>query len=68
MTPGSRLAAAVLLAAALTSCTSVPESGQTSTAPTGSADAATPIVTPVLVDVVAEPVPMPATDGRVHLA
>jgi hypothetical protein len=67
MTPGSRLAAAVLLAAALTSCTSVPESGQTSTAPTGSADAATPIVTPVLVDVVAEPVPMPATDGRVHL-
>ena len=53
MTPGSRLAAAVLLTAALTSCTSVRESGQTSTAPTGSADATTPIVTPVLVDVVA---------------
>ena len=68
MTPGSRLAAAVLLTAALTSCTSLPQPGRSSTTPTGSADAATPIVTPVLVDVVAEPVPMPATDGRVHLA
>jgi hypothetical protein len=68
MTPGSRLAVALLLTAALTSCTSAPKSGQTSSAPTSSADAATPIVTPVLVDVVAEPVPVPATDGRVHLA
>lgn len=68
MTPGNRLAAVVLLAAALTSCTSVPESGQTSTPPATSAGTAEPIVTPVLVDVVAEPVPVPATDGGVHLA
>jgi len=68
MTPGSRLAAVVLLAAALTSCTTVPKPVQTSDPPTTSAGPAEPIVTPVLADVVAEPVPVPATDGRVHLA
>ena len=68
MTRGSRVAAAVLLTAALTSCTSVPKSGQSSTPPTSSTDTAAPIVTPVLADVVAAPVPVPATDGRVHLA
>ncbi|OBJ46091.1 peptidase M23 [Mycolicibacterium mucogenicum] len=67
MIPGSRQAAALLLAAALTSCTTVPKSVETSSSPTTSAGAE-PIVTPVLVDVVAEPVPVPATDGKVHLA
>jgi len=68
MTPGSRLVAVVLLAAALTSCTTVPKSVQSSSSPTTSAGTAEPMVTPVLADVVAEPVPVPATDGRVHLA
>lgn len=67
MIPGSRPAAALLLAAALTSCTTAPKSVQSST-PATTSIGAEPIVTPVLVDVVAEPVPVPATDGKVHLA
>lgn len=67
MIPGSRPAAALLLAAALTSCTTAPQSVESSTPATTSVGAE-PIVTPVLVDVVAEPVPVPATDGKVHLA
>lgn len=67
MTPGSR-AAALLLVAALTSCAPVPKSAQSSTPPSSSTSSAEPIVTPVLADVVAAPVPVPATDGRVHLA
>ncbi|MFL0285604.1 M23 family metallopeptidase [Mycobacterium sp. SMC-21] len=65
--PGSRPAAALLLAAALTSCTTAPKSVESST-PATTSIGAEPIVTPVLVDVVAEPVPVPATDGKVHLA
>jgi hypothetical protein len=68
MTPGSRLAAVALLAATLTSCTTVPKSVQSSPSSTTSAATTEPIVTPVLADVVAEPIPVPATDGRVHLA
>lgn len=67
MIPGSRPAAALLLAAALTSCTTAPKSVESST-PATTSIGAEPIVTPVLVDVVAEPVPVPATDGKVHLA
>ncbi len=68
MRSASRLAAALMVAAALTSCTPAPKSVQTPSPPTSSAAAAEPIVTPVLADVVAAPVPVPATDGRVHLA
>ncbi len=68
MTPGSRAAAALLLVAALTSCGPAPKTVQSSTPPTSSTSSPEPIVTPVLVDVVAAPVPVPATDGRVHLA
>lgn len=67
MTPGSR-AAALLLVAALTSCAPVPKPVQSSTPPSRSTSSVEPIVTPVLADVVAAPVPVPATDGRVHLA
>ncbi|MHC9296224.1 M23 family metallopeptidase [Mycobacterium sp. LTG2003] len=53
-----------LLALALTSCssaeTSQPESATTTTPP--------PVATPVIGSVLAEPVPVPATDGRTHLA
>ncbi|MBN9634254.1 MAG: M23 family metallopeptidase [Actinobacteria bacterium] len=68
MTSASRLAAALVLTAALTSCTLAPKSVQPSSPPTSSTGSAEPIVTPVLADVVAAPVPVPATDGRVHLA
>lgn len=71
MARASRLTAALVLAAALTACTPAPKSAQTSSPPTtsaSSAGSAEPIVTPVLADVVAAPVPVPATDGRVHLA
>lgn len=62
-------AAAVALAAALTSCstpTGTPPVAGSSTAPTPSA--AAPIVTPVLAEVLSAPIPVPATDGRIHLA
>ncbi|MUL67440.1 peptidase M23 [Mycobacterium sp. CBMA 234] len=68
MAPGSRIGVAVLVAAVLTSCTSVPKSGESSAPPSTSAAESEPIVTPVLADVVAAPIPVPATDGRVHLA
>ncbi|CAM5725921.1 M23 family metallopeptidase [Mycolicibacterium aubagnense] len=68
MTPASRLATALALAATLTSCTPAPKSVETSSPPTSSIKSAEPIVTPVLADVVAAPIPVPATDGHVHLA
>ncbi|WP_313888611.1 hypothetical protein [Mycolicibacterium sp. CBMA 226] len=71
MARASRLTAALLLTAVLAACTPAPKSAQSSSPPTTSAGAESsgePIVTPVLADVVAAPVPVPATDGRVHLA
>ncbi|BBX85699.1 M23 family metallopeptidase [Mycolicibacterium aubagnense] len=68
MTPASRLATALVLAATLTSCTPAPKSAETSSPPTSSTESTAPIVTPVLADVVAAPIAVPATDGRVHLA
>ncbi|MEZ0053396.1 hypothetical protein ABIA30_004425 [Mycobacterium sp. MAA66] len=64
--------ATVTLAATVTACSpsapvaSGPTSTGSSTVTTESA--ATPIVTPVLAEVLAAPVPVPATDGRTHLA
>ncbi|MDR3659711.1 MAG: M23 family metallopeptidase [Mycobacterium sp.] len=71
---GSRLAVAATLAATIalaTSCTSTPQEprpSESSAPPSSSAGATEPIVTPVLADVLAAPIPVPATDGRVHLA
>lgn len=62
-------AAAVAVTATLISCSSpsgtAPVS-ESSTTPTPSA--AVPIVTPVLAEVLSAPIPVPATDGRIHLA
>ena len=71
----TRTIAAVLGALALTiaSCSSSTESSQETTqSPSATANAAprdVPVaVTPVLASVVAAPVPVPATDGKTHLA
>jgi hypothetical protein len=69
--PRTRTAVAILGAVALTvaSCSSTTQSlPQTTQSPSPSATPAAPAVTPVLASVVAAPVPVPATDGKVHLA
>jgi hypothetical protein len=84
MPPRTRTAAAVfgaVTALLLTSCATSAKTGQTSApAPTATATATPPpapspspvadaaVITPILGEVVAEPVPVPATDGKDHLA
>jgi hypothetical protein len=62
-------AAAVASVVALTSC-STPNNTAPSTESSAAAtpSVAAPIITPVLAEVLAAPIPVPATDGRVHLA
>ena len=75
MQTGARALAAVLGALTLTiagcsSSTDRPrDSAQSPSATTDSEAAQVPVaVTPVLADVVAAPIPVPATDGKIHLA
>ena len=75
MQTGTRTIAAVLGALALTlvSCSSSTESRQETTqtpsTTTSSGSESLPVaVTPVIASVVAAPVPVPATDGKTHLA
>ncbi|HTI76673.1 MAG TPA: M23 family metallopeptidase [Mycobacterium sp.] len=70
-----RTSAALLAVAALTAaCTPSTENSSTSTTSTSITSMSTPAtagptaITPVLSDVVAEPIPVRATDGKVHLA
>lgn len=75
MKPRIPLAALTLGAlVVLTGCSPSTEQASTATtsapapAPSSSAAAAPPVATPLLARVVAAPVPVPATDGRTHLA
>lgn len=61
--------AALVLTAALTSCSTsanTPPMAESST--TAIQSTAVPMVTPVLAEALAAPIPVPATDGRIHLA
>jgi hypothetical protein len=66
----TRSALAVLGALALTvaSCASTTENSQQPTQSPSPTPVAAPAVTPILASVVAAPVPVPATDGKIHLA
>jgi Peptidase family M23 len=63
-------AALVGCAALIASCTSTTETPSVPTPSTATAAPArgTSVVTPLLVSVLAAPIPVPATDGKVHLA
>jgi hypothetical protein len=58
----------VLVVAACSSSTESPSQSADSTTPAPSTAAQPVVATPVLADVIAAPVPVPATDGKVHLA
>lgn len=58
----------VLVVAACSSSTESPSQSADSTTPAPSTAALPVVLTPVLADVIAAPVPVPATDGKVHLA
>lgn len=63
--------ALVALAAVLVSCTpstETPSAPTTSTTTTATPDLTPTVLTPLLAGVVAAPIPVPATDGKVHLA
>jgi hypothetical protein len=64
------IAALVGIAALIASCTSPTENPSASTTSTTTAapDRGPSVVTPLLVSVLAAPIPVPATDGKVHLA
>ena len=48
--------------------TESPSAPQTSTTPSAAPDTGPSVVTPLLASVIAPPIPVPATDGKVHLA
>lgn len=56
------------LAVACTSSTESPSASTTSTAPRVATDTGPSVVTPLLANVIAAPIAVPATDGKVHLA
>jgi hypothetical protein len=56
------------LTVACTSSTENPSASTTSTAPHAATDTGPSVVTPLLANVIAAPVAVPATDGKVHLA
>jgi peptidase M23-like protein len=65
------IAVLVGIAALIVSCTSPTETSSaptTSTTTTAAPDRGPSVVTPLLASVLAAPIPVPATDGKVHLA
>jgi hypothetical protein len=58
----------VALTASCTSSTETPTAPKTSTSPSAAPDTGPSVVTPLLASAIAPPVPVPATDGKVHLA
>lgn len=58
----------VALTASCTSSTGTPMAPKTSTTPSAAPDTGPSVVTPVLASAIAAPIPVPATDGKVHLA
>jgi len=64
-----RTSLALLMVAAMTAaCASSTENSTTSSTSTSAAAAEPTVITPLLATVVAAPIPVPATDGKVHLA
>jgi len=64
-----RTSLALLMVAALTAaCASSTENSTTSSTSTSAAAGEPTVITPLLATVVAAPIPVPATDGKVHLA
>lgn len=65
-----RLAAVALVVASVAGCSSSPEVSRSSPTPTNTtapASAEPPAITPVLARAIADPIPVPATDGNTHL-
>ena len=58
----------VALTAACVSPTNTPSAPMTSTTSSAVRDTGPSVVTPLLANVIAAPIPVPATDGKVHLA
>ena len=56
------------LTVSCTSPTETPTAPRTSTTPTAAPDTGPTVVTPLLASAIAAPIPVPATDGKVHLA
>ena len=53
---------------ACTPPTETPSAPTTSTTASAASDSGPSVVTPLLASVIAPPIPVPATDGKVHLA
>jgi Peptidase family M23 len=69
--PGRTALTLVLLAALIVSCTNsaeTPSTPTTSTSNSAVGERGPTVLTPLLASVVAAPIPVPATDGKVHLA
>jgi hypothetical protein len=62
------LVGVAVLTAARTPPTETPSAPTTSTAPSAAPDTGPTVVTPLLASVIAPPIPVPATDDKVHLA
>jgi hypothetical protein len=62
------LLALATLATACTSSSKTPSAPTTSTAPLAVTDTGPTVLTPVLASVIAAPIPVPATDGKIHVA
>ena len=62
------LLAVAALTVACTSSTETPSAPRTSTTTPAVTDTGATVVTPLLASVIAAPIPVPATDGKVHLA
>ncbi len=62
------LSAIAALTAACTTSTKTPSAPTTSTTMPAATDTRLSVVTPPLASVIAAPIPVPATDGKVHLA
>jgi peptidase M23-like protein len=58
----------VALTVSCTSSTETPMAPKTSTTPSADPDTGPSVVTPLLASAIAPPIPVPATDGKVHLA
>ena len=56
------------LAVSCTSSTETPSAPKNSTTPSTAPDTGPSVVTPLLASVIAPPIPVPATDGKIHLA
>ena len=57
-----------VLTIACTSSTQTPSASPTSTPLSNTGDTGPTVITPLIVSTVAAPIPVPATDGKVHLA